>query len=45
MLSYWTELLIVLLKGASNLGRPHLLVDYFVTDALNCSSLKLEGKI
>lgn len=44
MLSYWKELLIVLLEGASNLERSHLLTDYFVIDVLNYYSLKLQGK-
>lgn len=44
MLSYWKELLVMLLKEASNLGRSHLLIDCFVIDVLNYSSLKLQGK-
>lgn len=44
MLSYWKELLIVLLEGASNLGRFHLLIDCFVIDVLNYHSLKFQGK-
>lgn len=44
MLSCGKELLIVLLEGATNLGRSHLLVDCFVIDVLNYSSLKLQGK-
>lgn len=44
MLSYRKELLIVLLKEVSNLGRSRLLIDCFVIDVLNYSSLKLQGK-
>lgn len=32
------------LKEASNLGRSYLLLDCFVIDVLNYSSLKLQGK-
>lgn len=41
MLSYWKELLIVLLKGASNLGRSHLLIDCFV---IKLQLLKTSGQ-
>lgn len=44
MLSYWKELLIVLPKEATNLGRSHLPIDCFVIDVLNYNSLKLQGK-